>query len=286
MKRIPLDVRIHDIAVVADPNRRLHDEPELEVYDGTTFPVPASNSVVDGWIQTTGDSTTVWWTGWWPTLHIRFAATVCADTQVVLQLAVDLLCSMTVENLVLNEPVSNTVNSLGLRTATEDAYESYQRFPFQVLDVLKWTVEGLLIAVDILSAPGALLPPPVYQALIGLLISASVLLIIWLYSIYAMVQSNPEQIGTAISNLFEMMVFTLGTTVLTAWSARVEWLANFWYMRGLLNVGESVSWGSVFHFVNVAIKAGFFILYLIMLVSFWKMWLAGYAANPAYSAGT
>jgi hypothetical protein len=30
-----LAMRIHDIAVVADPNRRLHDEPEPEVADGT-----------------------------------------------------------------------------------------------------------------------------------------------------------------------------------------------------------------------------------------------------------
>jgi hypothetical protein len=88
-----LDMRIHDITVVADPNRRLPAAPEPEEADGTTEGTSTSDerTAADVDLSQAMQPVTTYWTGWWPTLHILINWQFSADVYVSLHFIVDLL---------------------------------------------------------------------------------------------------------------------------------------------------------------------------------------------------
>jgi hypothetical protein len=106
-----LSMRIHDIAVVADPNRRLHDEPEPVVYDGTTeglykgsshfLLIPTLEDILSYMIQ--------WWTGWWPELHTKFEQTSLDGPSIIYQEKCDLLGQSEVERTSLHVSDDNSI---------------------------------------------------------------------------------------------------------------------------------------------------------------------------------
>jgi hypothetical protein len=88
-------MRIHDIAVVADPNRRLHDEPEPEVADGSYNGRVGLNSQlpidIEG-LQTAVTDHAIWyWTGPWPILNVVINWQPILDALIKLHFGFDLL---------------------------------------------------------------------------------------------------------------------------------------------------------------------------------------------------
>ncbi|NHJ15238.1 MAG: hypothetical protein EAX95_16270 [Candidatus Thorarchaeota archaeon] len=258
-------MKIHDITLEVDLSRHDPNHPgEEQDFDGTSIPKPDTVPIIDNYIEGAQSTTDSWWTGPWPVLHVLSMDQLVSGALYVLQLAVDFLGDVVLEALDLVYSAANELNSLGLETLARDSYRAYQMGIFSHLDIVKWTIETLLISVDYLSTPGALLPPPIYQILCALLGAAATLLIVWLYAIHTAIDTGVMDIRAALPMLLEMMLFTIGVNIASSYAGRTEFLAKFWQMRGLLNVGERVNWGSVFHILNVAVKVFFFIICLTM----------------------
>jgi hypothetical protein len=94
-----VDLRIHDINVVADPNKRLPSVPDPVGSDGTSeglyegsihdLPIPTLEDILSDVVQ--------WWTGWWPELHTRFEQTTSDGQSIIYQEKCDLLGHSVVE---------------------------------------------------------------------------------------------------------------------------------------------------------------------------------------------
>jgi hypothetical protein len=191
-----LDMRIHDINVVADPNRHAPAGPDPVGADGTSTPIPNVYPAVDSRIQDAAATTSIWWTGWWPVLHIRSANTLVSGASYVIQIAVDILGGMSIESVEMNHPTANQLNSLGLDVAAQDAYDGLSvAGSFSELWILNGLIKTLLFTLDTLSAASTLLPPPIYYVLLGILAAFSVLLMVYLYTIYIAVEEGIMDLG-------------------------------------------------------------------------------------------
>jgi hypothetical protein len=96
-------MRIHDIAVVADPNRRLHDEPEPEVADGTAITQTSSSSKLEATSVLNGIAASVnnTWVleNFWPWLYVLSSGVTSSAATYLVRLSIDLLGSLRVHDM-------------------------------------------------------------------------------------------------------------------------------------------------------------------------------------------
>jgi hypothetical protein len=74
-----LDMRIHDITVVADPNRRLPAAPEPVEADGIVNPPDSTIQTADADLSEAAVLILTYWTGPWPLLHFVVDVQVAPD---------------------------------------------------------------------------------------------------------------------------------------------------------------------------------------------------------------
>jgi hypothetical protein len=74
-----LDMRIHDINVMADPNKRIPAAPEPEVADGTVTPPDSAIQTADVDLSEAAVLILTYWTGPWPLLHFVVDVQVAPD---------------------------------------------------------------------------------------------------------------------------------------------------------------------------------------------------------------
>ncbi len=101
-----VDMRVHDINVVADLNEHdpnnpstpppTHDPDESLVHDGTTVGTSDEalcvlGGYIDDLFASIAGEISVWWTGWWPTLHIQISKVITSAITIDLHITVDIL---------------------------------------------------------------------------------------------------------------------------------------------------------------------------------------------------
>jgi hypothetical protein len=108
-----VDMRVHDINVVADLTRHDPTAPNPEENDGTVRglkPCAAAVSFVDSMVSMSASNTVSWWTGWWPVIHVKTFGSLESGASFSYQIAVDLLGTVSLEDM-------------SIATAREDGYD-------------------------------------------------------------------------------------------------------------------------------------------------------------------
>jgi hypothetical protein len=151
-----VDLRIHDITVVADPNRRLHDEPELEVADGTSdgrYESASTNSEVASYWNVLNDicsQIASWWEGFWPRIHLMLAFATLAGGLAVLHFSVDLLMDLRFENSSIDTPLDDLMTPNQRNEWSASAVDAVTTSSVQN-DFLKFTGWAIIASLGVLS---------------------------------------------------------------------------------------------------------------------------------------
>jgi hypothetical protein len=111
-----VDMRIHDINVVADLNRHDPNDPNPEEpaeYDGTNegrYEDPFSSQEVSSFwsdLENVCSQTASWWEGAWPRIHLKLIWTTLAGGSAILHFSVDLLMDLRFEDSVIDTPLDD-----------------------------------------------------------------------------------------------------------------------------------------------------------------------------------
>jgi hypothetical protein len=235
-----LTMRIHDITVVADPNRRLHDEPELKEADGTVggfTPCLAAISLMNGFSAQLDANTTSWWTGWWPLLHMKTNGTPNPDSFYSFELTIDLLGSTSIVEYELETSKDDHLNRYQMESIAAQGIDDFMKDTFPIDAVLIAIAASLYGIIQYYLATMIIIPSP--AALLGLTILATAFgLAVWtaLLSISDGVLSGRLTPGEGIALVFFGIVIMLiiGCALDHVLQNRI--LAKYWQMRNL-------SWG-------------------------------------------
>ena len=244
--------------------------------DGLSPSIPDYNPVIEGWIDRIGEVLDARWTFPWPVLHISLSDELDEGASYEVEIGIDILSETSLDKFVIYHPSVESIESAELEGAVDDAYDSYTGGPVPHIELIKWNIVGLLIIAEYLTAAPVVLPPLIYQAALILLAAASLLFLVYIYSIYEAVSQGYMDSGAAMTTLFEMMIFTFGIGAISSYSQRSSFLKAFWHKRGLLNYGTWVKWGARFHLWNVVIKVVMFVTCLVMFLFYTGMWLELY----------
>ena len=161
-----VDMRIHDINVVADLNRHDPAAPDSEEpaeLDGTAEGVsetaessPAVQHIVDSCVSVWNHVTT-WWEGWWPRLHMSVSFSTPAGCTGWLHVSVSLLFDLRLEDCDLDTPVADKMSAAsrdawvrGVAAAleAEGAWEDMLR---SATDIMGWIFAGVSMALAVLG---------------------------------------------------------------------------------------------------------------------------------------
>ena len=111
-----LDMRIHDISVEADPNKHAPSGPDPVEADGSNpgasdLQSDESEDYFNDKLGEAHNMISLYWTGWWPTLHFVIQQELMTDVVLSIHLTVDILGSVGIENF--------NVEFLGVEDMTE-----------------------------------------------------------------------------------------------------------------------------------------------------------------------
>jgi hypothetical protein len=285
-----LDMRVHDIDVAVNlratlpwvPEPPKNEEPQPVAYGGSSVSVPSAVPEVDNTINVAGATTSVWWTGWWPVLHVRSANILASGARYVIELSIDLLGNLGLVDLQLSHPDIEALNNHGAQVAAQDAVSHMQEELSPELRVIMLAIAGMFFVIDLLAAPSFVLPPPVYEILIGLLVAVSLLTTVWMYALWLFVISGILSAGAAIAALVEMAIFTFGLFVYYNVLGCMKFFGDFWWMKGLKGYGTWIHWGLAFHILNAVVKIVFLVATIILIFMLVLIWVSQYLTNPEY----
>jgi hypothetical protein len=251
-------MRIHDIAVVADPNRRLHDEPEPEVVDGTATgfkPCAAATNFMNLLLEAVFTNTLSWWTGWWPVLHVRTNGTLDSGGTYAYQRAIDILGASWLEEIVMNTPLDDHLSDQELEAMSYDTWEEFYGAAFPLESILLVAAESVGVLMDILLFFITKIPTPAQLIAYSVLLATWVTLMIGaLGAIWDGVITRRLNLGPAFGLLVSLAIVA-GLELALPYLTLINWLQMNWYKRYLNNSGPRVWAMAVISIFNLYVRA-------------------------------
>ena len=278
-----VNMRIHDINVVADLNRPNPNAPnpdDLVDSDGTSTgykPAPAAISFVDMLIDMATANTQSWWTGWWPLLHTRTTGILASGAFYIYQTAVDLLSAFILEELNLDTPNDDDLSESEITMLAMQSHESF------FWDVFFSGIEGtllgiasiLMFTIDILLASLTKCPTLAQLGILAVLLGLYFLaMIAGLNATWDGILTGRMSAASAFNIFFFVAATLVGSGVLASYNA-LTIFGKYWSMRGT-NWGARAKWFVIFSIFIVLIKALLLGIVLGMMIRCWELWLQGY----------
>jgi len=269
-----VETRVHDIRVVADLNR--HDPMaanlgERIVSDATSGGYQPSTSAVEfvtTLVNALMTESSMWWTGWWPVLHVRCSRSTGSGGVCTLQIGIDILAVTTLEEFGCVTPVDDRMSDTQFTTLMESNWKEFYNNAFPTETVLYAAAEGIAIAMDVLLFFMSKVPTA------DQLIAYSSLLVLWtglmlafLCAVWDGVITGRTSYGSAYGLLVITGLITLGEDLVPLLSV-AQLFKQIWYMRGLTGVGFRVRWCAALAIFNAFIRIvfGFTMMFMALLV--------------------
>lgn len=276
-----VDMRVHDINVVADLTRHDPTAPNPEENDGTVRglkPCAAAVSFVDSMVSMSASNTVSWWTGWWPVIHVKTFGSLESGASFSYQIAVDLLGTVSLEDM-------------SIATAREDGYDdaTIQAMVNQGdADFLAELGMGLtLIAAEIILVVAiellmqravTTLPTPWTLAIFAILLAAYVgLVLLALQMIYDGLVTGRLTAFVALELLF-VEVGILGITGWMSNSVLSRTWTKWWHCRGLWYGTGTRS--RVTYYLSVLVVAAKVLLFALVMSTILRCINVMYGGQP------
>jgi hypothetical protein len=274
-----LDMRIHDITVVADPNRHAPAAPDPVGADGTPegySPSSAAVSFVEMLIAMATANTYSWWTGWWPVLHSRTTGTLASGGTYAYQMAVDLLSITVLEDFVVDTPADDHLTDDQITLMAQTSVLDLFAEAFTVDAAILWGASIVMGAIDILLALVTKVPsPPQLALLAGLVIVYTAAMFLGLKMLWDGVLSGRVSASAA----FAILVVTLSAlgiegalAGISGWKIFARWWDHY------KQAGKQL-WAKRYCFMSwviFCVKMMFIAIVLAMLVRVCNFWIQGY----------
>ena len=273
-----VDMRIHDINVVADLNVHdpnapsapppAQDPTEPTQSDGTDVgytPLASAVQFIGTLAQVALTQTVAWWTGYWPVLHILSSRNTDLGGICTLQIGIDILGSTSMEGFSYSTPMDDSMSDGQFNALMESNWGDFYAAAFPIEGVLYAAAEGVAIVMDILLWFVTKIPTP--QTLIALTALEALwigLMVAYLYAVWDGVITGRLSFGEAYGLLVISGLLTLGEDVIPSLAAG-KFLRELWYMRGLRNgVGFRVKWCVGLAIFNALVRVAFGAMMLLL----------------------
>ncbi|NWF96181.1 MAG: hypothetical protein HXY34_08560 [Candidatus Thorarchaeota archaeon] len=158
-----VDMRVHDVNVVADLNRHEPNNPEPsepEEYDGSTPQNLEAEPGIEVLWETIANGVSTTWrlVNYWPRLFLTFVNSINGKAEVDVELSTDILGDLQIHRMRVASVDEKGMSDVELESVTQQAYTTYQdlvvRFavPLALVTLLRFTMLGL----EALASPLAL----------------------------------------------------------------------------------------------------------------------------------
>ncbi len=277
-------MRIHDTNVVADldaPNPTAPDPYAPVECDGTAMQNSDPDPFVDAMVNAATAATISWWTGIWPILHIKSTQVLTTGSYVV-EMSLDLLGTFTLINFDIIVPQLDILNDDGIAMAAQSANTDFWSDALPQIKMPKYIAEGCLLALEVLVVMAAPADPIIYGAMVALLGAWVVSTLVFLYAINEAVGMGLMSAGAAFNECFEMLIFTVGASLVDAYFGAKRFYDAIW-SKIAVGTRKLVIWGLVFNVLNLVTKIAMVAILLSMMTHYLYNHLESYAQNPAYT---
>ncbi len=239
----------------------------------------------DPFVDTNADnaalSTTSWWTGWWPVLHVKSTQVLSTGSYTV-EVSLDLLGAFKLVSFDIWVPQLDILNEDGIAVATQSANDAFWSDALPQIKLPKYIAEGCLLALEVLVVMATPADPVIYGVMIGLLSAWLVSSLVFLYAIGEAVKMGLMSPGAAFSELFEMLLFTVGASLVDGYFMAKRFYDVIW-SKIAVGTRKLVVWGLVFNILNLVSKIAMTGLLLSMMTYYLYNHLEPYTQNPAYT---
>lgn len=123
-----------------------------------------------------------------------------------------------------------------------------------------------------------------FQLMIGMLLAWTLMMLVWLNALSKSVRMGLYSPGAAFNDLFEMLCFTVGASLVDAYFGAYRFYRDIWSkFKNSGSFRASSIWGLAFNVLNVVTKFIFTILILRMMGHYLFAHLEPYTHNPSYT---
>jgi hypothetical protein len=232
-----LDMRIHDITVVADPNKHAPAGSDPVGADGTAerfIPCTAAIALMDGFSGILDANTISWWTGWWPLLHMRTSGNPNPDSFYSFESTIDLLGSISIENFELETSKDDQLTDFQMESLAAQGIDDFMTDAFPVDAVLILTAFIAYSIIQYCLATMIVVPSPASLVALTLLVTVFGLAV-WtaLLSITDGVLSGRFTPGTAVALVLLGIIPMLAVGCVLDRILYIRFFAKYWQMRNL-----------------------------------------------------
>jgi hypothetical protein len=278
-----LSMRIHDINVEADIMTSIPQIPEPIEEDGTYFPESQPDPYVESTYTAAGLSTETWWTGWWPVLHLRSTETLDNEGYYTLEMTVDIIGAVSFQSFNITTPQIEQLNEAGMTAAAAAANDDFWADAMPQIDIPKYIAEVLLMALEAFVIVLTPYEPLSYQIMLGMLGAWILMMLVWLNALTEAVRMRLYSPGAAWNDLFEMLFFTIGASIVDAYFGAIKFYRDIWKkFKDSGSFRACALWGAAFNVLNVVTKFIFAVIILRMMVHYQYAHLEPFTQNPDY----
>lgn len=277
-----VDMRIHDINVVADLNRHNPNAPNPDDpvdSDGTATgykPALAAISFVDMLIDMATANTISWWTGWWPLLHTRTTSTLASGAFCAYQVAVDLFGTPQLEEFSMNTPEDDHLTDGEITALAQGGVIDFLAEGFTVEMVLFISATVLMGVIDILLFRLTTVPTPAELGVLAVLIGLYVIAMFEALKITwdgVMNRRIPAAIAFGILAAVLVTLVAEGTLAgLNAFKIFKEYWNKYKSASYIKRARVFVALSIFIVFIKLLLLG----IVLSMMVRCWEYWLGGY----------
>ncbi|MHA1741209.1 MAG: hypothetical protein ACTSVD_03855, partial [Candidatus Thorarchaeota archaeon] len=278
-----VEMRVHDIRVIADLNRHDPTAPDPDapaVSDHTNVgfnPCDEAMSFAEVIADMVAANTICWWSGWWPVLHTRTSGTLDSGATYEYQIAIDVLGSATLETMFLQTPLDDDLDETGLQTMVDEGIDEFLQEAFPVELAALYAAQIIMFAIDVLLHRMKSLPTPGELAILGaLLVSYTAAMFLVLYATWDGVVTHRIGPAAAFGALFGIAITLLGEGYFSWVNAGSVW-SKWWRCRGMwYGTGFRARWYCILSVLVISVKVLFLGIVFAMMIRCWELWLSGW----------
>ncbi|MGV9169816.1 MAG: hypothetical protein ACOC38_07755 [Promethearchaeia archaeon] len=278
-----VDMRIHDINVVADLNAENPNAPEpgepVE-YDGTIQgyePDSEAISFVDLLADSANANTESWWTGPWPVLHTRTLGVLSSGASYSYEISTDILGSSQLEGMTIDTPQDDSMEDITIQGMVDQGITEFLKEAFPLELALAYAAQVIMLAMDILLHKMTSLPTIDNLALLAILLALyTEAMFLSLYAIWEGIINHRIHTAAAFGALFGLVITLMGEGYF-AWANMGSIWAKWWRCRGLWwGTGFRAKFYCILSVLILFVKAFFLGIIFSMMIRCWELWIIGW----------
>ncbi|MHA1864481.1 MAG: hypothetical protein ACTSWA_11985, partial [Candidatus Thorarchaeota archaeon] len=245
-----------------------------------------SSTFVNSLADQTAQGLSVWWTGWWPQLHLRITGGLDSGAYYICEIVTDILGFMTVEDLVLETPEDDHLSESDHEAM---AIESHKKMAVADHENILWDVflnnwagtlfgiaEVSLILIDILTALLVICPTALQlTTLYALQIVFAAAYVLACVALWDGLLSRRNDAASILNGLFFGAALLVGDGILAYMSSTKIW-GKYWSMRGANNWGGRAKFFALYSVFSVGVKIILLGLTFGLMIRCVELWFLGY----------